>query len=168
MATVTTVPLEVYLRSSYEPDAEYVDGIIEERPVVQLDHAKWQRALLRYFDQHRNEWNVEAYAELHVQVAQTRFRIPDVTVLDRAAPTEQIVTTPPIAVFEILSPEDAMQRMLVKLADYERMSIGGIFLIDPATGTYWRQEGSLRSATDEERVGDRFTISFPKIRQYLD
>jgi len=161
MATVTTVPIEVYLHSSYEPDAEYVDGIIEERPVVQLDHAKWQRALLRYFDQHRNEWNVEAYAELHVQVAQTRFRIP-------AAPTEQIVTTPPIAVFEILSPEDAMQRMLVKLADYERMSIGGIFLIDPATGTYWRQEGSLRSATDEERVGDRFTISFPKIRQYLD
>ena len=32
MATTTHVPVEVYLRSSYEPDAEYVDGEIEERP----------------------------------------------------------------------------------------------------------------------------------------
>ena len=32
MATTTHVPVEVYLRSSYEPDAEYVDGKIEERP----------------------------------------------------------------------------------------------------------------------------------------
>jgi len=29
---VPFVPLEVYLHSSYEPDAEYVDGVIEERP----------------------------------------------------------------------------------------------------------------------------------------
>jgi hypothetical protein len=27
MATTTHVPVEVYLRSSYEPDAEYIDGI---------------------------------------------------------------------------------------------------------------------------------------------
>ena len=33
------VPVEVYLRSSYEPDAEYVDGIIEERPMGEYDHA---------------------------------------------------------------------------------------------------------------------------------
>ena len=32
MATTTHVPVEIYLRSSYEPDAEYVDGKIEERP----------------------------------------------------------------------------------------------------------------------------------------
>ncbi len=42
MATATTVPIEVYLRSSYEPDAEYVDGVIEERPMGELDHAAWQ------------------------------------------------------------------------------------------------------------------------------
>jgi hypothetical protein len=33
MATTTRVPVEVYLCSSYEPDAEYVDGLIEERPM---------------------------------------------------------------------------------------------------------------------------------------
>ena len=33
MAT-TFVPLEVYLQTEYEPAAEYVDGVIEERPVA--------------------------------------------------------------------------------------------------------------------------------------
>jgi len=33
VSTTTHIPVEVYLRSSYEPDAEYVDGEIEERPM---------------------------------------------------------------------------------------------------------------------------------------
>ncbi len=45
--------------------------------------------------------------------------------LDRSLPVEQIITRPPIAVFEILSPEDTLNRMLTKLADYERMGIHG-------------------------------------------
>jgi hypothetical protein len=31
MSTATHIPIEVYLRSSHEPDAGYVDGEIEER-----------------------------------------------------------------------------------------------------------------------------------------
>ena len=46
MATRTSVPVEVYLRSSeYEPDAEYVDGEILERPMGELSHADWQQAI---------------------------------------------------------------------------------------------------------------------------
>jgi hypothetical protein len=32
------VPLSVYLKTVYEPDAEYVDGEIEERPMGEDDH----------------------------------------------------------------------------------------------------------------------------------
>lgn len=39
MASITPVPLDVYLHSSYEPDAEYVDGAIEVRPAGEYDHA---------------------------------------------------------------------------------------------------------------------------------
>lgn len=50
MATSTSyIPVELYLRSEYEPDAEYVDGVIEERPVGELDHVLWQKALIRWF-----------------------------------------------------------------------------------------------------------------------
>jgi len=35
-AQPTYVPLETYLASSFEPDAEYVDGVIEERPAGEV------------------------------------------------------------------------------------------------------------------------------------
>ena len=92
MATTIHMPIELYLRSSeYEPDAEYVDGEIEERPMGELDHADWQTAIVTFFRGHVKEWNIRTYTELRVQVAPTRFRIPDVTVIDRALPLEQII-----------------------------------------------------------------------------
>ena len=139
----TAVPVEVYLRSSFEPDAEYVDGEIHERPPGEYDHAAWQEALIVYFREHAAEWNVRAKPELRVQVSPSRYRVPDVAVLDRDRPIEQIITHPPIAIFEVLSPEDVMSRMLVKLSDYEQMGVSGIFLIQPAGGKYRFENGSL-------------------------
>lgn len=140
MATATQsaqIPVEVYLRTSYEPDAEYVDGVIEERPMGEWSHADWQAAILEFFRRQRIEWNIRAAAELRVQVAKKRYRVPDVTILDRNLPVEQIVTRPPIAVFEILSPEDSLNRMMTKLADYERMGIKTILVLDP-NGPHFR------------------------------
>jgi Uma2 family endonuclease len=125
MATLAHVhvPVEVYLRSSYEPDAEYVDGEIEERPVGENEHSCWQDAIQAWFREHRAEWNVRVRPELRVQIAPTRFRVPDVAILDRNLPLERIATHPPLAVFEILSPEDTMKRMMRKLGDYAAVGI---------------------------------------------
>lgn len=161
MAMLTYVPLEVYLRSSeYEPDAEYVDGVIEERPIGELGHADWQQAIQRWFAQHAKEWNTRAYPELRVQVAKTRFRIPDVTVLDRSLPVEQINTRAPIAVFEVLSPEDTVSPFKRKLADYEKMGIPQIWVVDPETGSFERSlGGSLRLETRFEQESIRFDLA---------
>ena len=174
MTTAATdrVPVEFYLRSAdveREPDAEYVDGVIEERPMGEYDHATWQAAVYDYFRQHQKEWNIRVRPELRIQVAPTRFRVPDVTVIDRSLPIEQVITHPPLAVFEILSPEDIMTRMMIKLGDYQGMGIMGIFVIDPANDKCWRfGENGLREMSDEERVGDRFTVKLAEIRQNLD
>ncbi len=167
MVTIA-VPVEVYLRSSFEPDAEYVDGEIEERPVGEYDHAAWQDALLAYFRQHSIEWRIRAKPELRVQVSTTRFRVPDVTVLDRAQAIEQIVTHPPVAVFEVLSPDDIMPRMLSKLADYEHMGIDGIFVIDPKGSKYRFANGSLTPIPTGPTLCGRLTINFQEIEQLLD
>ena len=112
MATTTHVPVEVYLRSSYEPDAEYVDGEIEERPDGRVRSRVLARGDSGYgFRQHEKAWSIRVLPELRVKVAATRYRVPDVTLLDRGQPTEQIITHPPLAVFEILSPEDTLQRL---------------------------------------------------------
>ncbi len=78
--------------------------------------------------------------ELRVQVAATRYRVPDVTMLDRSRPIEQIITHPPLAVFEVLSPEDSLQRLKRKMEDYRRMGIPEIWVIDPQDSTFCRYE----------------------------
>lgn len=144
MATLAPVPVELYLHSSYEPDAEFVDGEVELRPMGEYDHAIWQFALQLYFGQHQGDWNVRVVPELRMQVSATRYRVPDVVVFDRAQPIEQVLTHPPVAVFEVLSPEDVMTRVLRKLGDYADMGVRNIFVIDPRTELFYRfSDGAL-------------------------
>jgi Uma2 family endonuclease len=148
MAATTHVPVEVYLQSSYEPDAEYVDGKIEERPTGEFDHAAWQLAILKWFLQYEKEWGIRVLPELRVRVAATKYRVPDVTVLDRSRAIEQVITHPPLAVFEVLSPEDSLQRLKRKLEDYKAMGIAEIWVIDPQDSTFYRYE-NLELARNE-------------------
>ena len=98
---------------------------------------------------------------LRVQVSATRFRVPDVTILDRNQPVEQIVTHPPIAVLEVLSPEDRHARFTRKLQDYEAMGIRQIWVIDPEGPSIQRyRDGHLAPSSlfDEPERGIRFEL----------
>jgi Uma2 family endonuclease len=173
MATPTLVPVELYLHSpaEYEPDAEYVDGEIELRPMGEYDHATWQQAIERWFLGHLKDWNIRVRVELRVRVSATRYRVPDVVVFDRGQPIEQILTRPPIAVFEVLSPEDRMSRMMVKLGDYEAMGIRTIRVVDPATQAIFRYEnGRLENVVvvTEELADGPCSIDWEQVRTLLD
>lgn len=154
------VSIEEYLCPDFEPDADYVDGAIEERPKGVFDHAAWQRAILDWFMRHETEWDVLALPELRVRVAPTRFRVPDTTVLDRRPPREQIITQPPRAIFEVLSPEDRAQRMTRKLGDYAAMGVGEIWVVNPEGPEFFRfQDGELRRRAEFGRPGQ--AVHFP-------
>jgi hypothetical protein len=49
MASIAAIPVSEYLKTSYRPDREYVDGIIEERNWGEHDHAALQAALILWF-----------------------------------------------------------------------------------------------------------------------
>lgn len=134
MATARSLStsLSEYLHTSYRPDCDYVDGVIEERNLGEFDHSAVQEALLSWFRDHKAEWGVRAYPELRVQVSPTRFRVADLCVLSMSAPREQVIQTPPVAVIEVLSPEDRVSLYLTRLEDYRRMGIRNIWVIDPA------------------------------------
>jgi Uma2 family endonuclease len=165
MATQSSIiPVEEYLRTTSDPDCEYVDGVIEERPVGEYDHATWQTILAAFFTMRQAELGIEARTELRMQVASRRFRVPDVTILSRKAPREQIITHPPLAVFEILSPEDSMARMLEKLADYERMGIPAIWVIEPTKQAYYRfHSGQLTPDSVFSLPGSSYAVPFAEI-----
>ena len=170
MATATLIPVEHYLRSDFEPDAEYVDGEVEPRPMGEYDHSTWQFAIQQYFVRSAKAWNIRVRCELRVQVTPTRFRVPDVVVFHRDRPIEQILTHPPIAVFEVLSPEDSMSRMLIKLADYEAMGIRNIFVLDPKLERAYRYAGSsLQTAESSQPLtGTSATIDWQAIADLRD
>ena len=168
-ATTTLVTVEDYLKMSAEPDCEYVAGVIEERPAGEYDHSTWQAILVSFFNAAATEWGIKARPELRVQVAADSFRVPDVTLLSREAPREHIITHPPLAVFEILSPEDSMTRMLEKLAEYERMGVAAIWVIEPKRLLYYRyREGQLSPRTIFDLPGTGFSVPFSEIAALAD
>lgn len=132
MITLQT-PIEMYLAGDFQPDAEFSNGKVEERSVGELNHALWQRAIQWWFLQHEEEWQIVSLVEVRVQYAPENYQVPDVTVIDRALANEQIITRPPLAAFEVLSPEDRMSRIMAKLRNYDAMGIPVIRLVDPAT-----------------------------------
>lgn len=146
MATATTTPgklsLTEYLGDSgeWEPDVDYVDGEIEERHMGERSHAKWQDAIQYWFRLNEKQWRLFGYPELRVQTLPTHFRVPDVLLLDENAPDEEIITHPPIAVFEVLSSEDRVQRLRRKLAEFAAMGVGEIWVVDPETAVWTRFE----------------------------
>lgn len=104
-----------------------------------------------------------------MQTGPENFRVPDVTILSRSAPREQIVTHPPLAVFEILSPEDTMMRTLEKLADYEHMGIAPIWVIEPKKRLYFRyRDGQLAPGAVFELPGSTFSVALAEIAALAD
>jgi Uma2 family endonuclease len=163
------ISIEEYLRTNSEPDCEYVAGVIELRTPAELDHSSWQSALCVWFADREAEWNLRAFPSLRVRVSADRFRVPDVTLLSRSAPREQIITHPPLAVFEILSPEDSMTRILEKLADYERMGIEAIWVIEPKRQLFYRyRDGQLTPGTAFELPGGEFSVALAEIAALVD
>ncbi len=146
--TATQMSVEEYLRTSFEPDAEYVDGVIEERPMGEDQHSAWQAAIVGYFVPRAKEWNIRVRPELRSKTGERRYRIPDVALIDANLPYAPVATAPPLVIFEILSPEDRIARLLVRLADFESMGVGGIYVIDPENGSLLRYKGDKLGLDD--------------------
>ena len=131
MATTVLIPVSAYLRTVYRPDCDYVDGEVQERNLGELDHSDLQVRLTQLFLNADKQNEIRVNTELRTQVKATRFRVPDVCVLRRRAPREQVLQTPPLLCVEILSPEDRIARMRTKIRDYFEMGVAEVWIVDP-------------------------------------
>ena len=137
MATAALVSVEEYLQTSYRPDCDYVNGVIEERHLGQRDHSGAQRALLIWFWAHEKELRLKAYPEQRVLVGPMRYRVPDISVVSLPGPKDQVFQTPPFIVVEILSPDDTFPKLQERFDDYLDMNVPNIWVIDPASFRAW-------------------------------
>jgi Uma2 family endonuclease len=148
MAVAELVSVEEYLSSDYSPDCDYVDGVLEDRNVGEKDHSKLQMAVAAYFYARRKELGIQVFPEQRIQVTPTRYRVPDICITI-GEPDEQIFTTAPFLCIEILSPEDRMPKVLVKIADYLQFGVRFVWLIDPR-----KRKATVYSATEVFSVDD--------------
>lgn len=147
--TQDQVSVREYLTTSYRPDCDYVDGRLEERTVGEFDHGTVQALLTQIILNHGREWGVMAATEVRMRVSKTRFRIPDVLVVRRDAPREPVLTHPPLLAIEVLSSEDRMSPVQVRIDDFLSFGIENIWIVDPARRTGFRATADhLQEAED--------------------
>jgi Uma2 family endonuclease len=134
MAVAGLASAEQYLHTSFEHDAEFVEGRIIERPAPTWEHACMQGFLIEELWAIGRRHGLFTVPEQRVQVRPDRFRVPDVCVVtDRPDGTfgRRIVTRPPYLCVEILSPEDTMVETLDKVREYLSFGVKWVWVVDP-------------------------------------
>lgn len=162
MATTKALVSEAeYLATTYRPDCDYVDGEVVERNLGTYDHSRMQMNLAHFLRSREKALEIRVVPEQRVQVKADRFRIPDLTVIRAGGEREQIIRTPPLLCVEILSPDDRVRDLQVRVDDYLAMGVPTIWVIDPETRRGWvhttegareAKDGVLRSGNPEIAV----------------
>jgi len=130
MAT-TQVSLDEYLRTHYEPDCDYVDSELEERNTGELQHSLTMSFVVGSFGAQEEKAKLRALPVLRLRTSATRVRVADVAILPDKIPYEAVPSRPPVAIIEVLSPEDRVSRYQQRLDDYRAMGVVNLWVIDP-------------------------------------
>jgi Uma2 family endonuclease len=156
--------VQEYLRTSWSPDRELVDGRIEERNLGEKDHSIIRRYLTFLFMLKRDEWGVEVFPRLRTQTKATNFRVPDVLVTRSGEKFERYVRQAPLIAIEILSPEDSLRSMQPKAAEYRSFGVENIWIVDPERRLVYR----YGSSGLDEVLNDELVVADTPIRVVLN
>jgi Uma2 family endonuclease len=137
MATTAQISLEEYLRTPWEPDAEYVRGEVQERHMGEYEHNIVQREILFWFRLHDKAWQTRTIQEQRTRLTSGDIRIPDVSVWKRVVPVQPVFDQPQLIAVEVLSPEDRQSRMQEKIEDYRSFQVPNIWIVDPVKRLGW-------------------------------
>ena len=131
MATkAIAVPMDEYLRTSYEWEPEWVDGELVERSLPNNKHAEVQAVIDHAVVASQSTSRLFARPGLRIQVSPNRWRIPDISLFADQKPTGDYPSNV-YSVIEIVSPGDAIRELNNKLEEYAAMGIPYIWVLDP-------------------------------------
>jgi Uma2 family endonuclease len=148
MGVSTFVPVAEYLRTSYRPDRDFLEGVLLERNVGEYGHSTVQTVASGLINAHGSEWGVKARVESRVNVRPDRYRVPDLVILDRSLPREEIIKHPPLVCVEVLSPDDRMSEMDERIEDYLQMGVPCVWILDPVRRKAYLRTGPTATEVD--------------------
>jgi Uma2 family endonuclease len=117
------------------PDPEYLDGELVERNLGGEKHSSTQINLGAILHSLRKKHGFHVRPEIHMRLAPTRIRVADLAVF-LEKPADEIPSSPPHVVVEIVSPGDRYQEILEKLKEYRAWGIRHIWLVDPGSRNF--------------------------------
>jgi Uma2 family endonuclease len=136
MAVAERISAEQYLHTSFEHDAEFVEGRIVERSMPTWEHGAVQGFLIEELRIIGRRLGLFAMPEQRVRTVADRFRVPDVCVVTDRPDGQfgrRIVTRPPHLCVEILSPDDTMAQTMDKVREYLNFGVEWVWVIDPVS-----------------------------------
>jgi len=131
MATKAQITSEEYLHMTFEHDAEFVRGEIVERSMPDRVHSLIQFLILMEIGRLIHSHPLFPYPELRLRLEPRVFRIPDISVFGGQPPREDVPSTPPLLVIEILSKDDRHHDLMEKLEEYRVWGVPNIWVVDP-------------------------------------
>ena len=137
MPVSTVQSVDDYLASSYQPDREYIEGAVVDRNVGERDHSELQTELATYLNVCRRQFGIRVFVEQRIQIAPTRYRIPDICVVLGSRPTELVFTSPPLICMAVLSKDDRVEDIRRRINDYLGFGVGYVWVIDPRSRRAW-------------------------------
>lgn len=141
MSVGTLISVDEYLRTSFHPDCDFIEGEVLGRNVGKRKHSYAQTRIAAWFVARLQVLQLESLTELRMQVSPARVRIPDVVVCRLPIPEEEVFTTPPYLCVEVISPDDTVAAMQDRLDDYLQFGVPNIWVVDP-----WKHRGWIITA----------------------
>jgi Uma2 family endonuclease len=172
--TATFVTLEEYLNTSYEPDMDFVDGVLVRRNLGTQLHGLLQSIVISYLRQFRQSHRIKVFTEtrLRVDTQTRRHRIPDVMVVETPVEAGRVVVNVPAIVVEIKSPDDTFDDIVNRCFDYEKLGVANILVMDPDNKRAWTFEhGDMRLLAGNSvslSLHERSAIDFPFVQMFSE
>jgi Uma2 family endonuclease len=150
MVTAHLVNVEEYLHSTFEPDAEYVNGRIVQRSLPQKPHSKMQTFLARMLYEIGHPLGYEVWVEqrIRTKTSPVHYRVPDVCVT-LGEPEEDIFIEGPFLCIEILSVDDSALELRTKVEEYLALGVQYVWIVDPVS-----LRGDVHTKDRIERIQD--------------
>ncbi|MGA2711902.1 MAG: Uma2 family endonuclease [Bryobacteraceae bacterium] len=150
------ISVDEYLRTSFHPDCDFIEGEVLERNVGKRRHGYAQARIAIWFGRRTDLPRLEPLTELRMRIGPNRIRIPDVVLSEVPLPDEEVFTSPPYLCIEVMSPDDTIAAMQDRLDDYLHFGVPNLWVIDPWKHRGWRvtAEGWATAAGGVMRTAD--------------
>jgi hypothetical protein len=136
MSTAVHLSLEEYLNTDYEPDCDYVEGILEERNVGKKTHSKVQMRLSAWLYSRVGEHKQDVLLEQRVQVSRSRVRIPRY-LSSRSACNRRNSSTAACPLCRDPFTRRPLDRVQDRLTDLLSFGVPTIWIVNPYTKEAW-------------------------------